>query len=76
MKKSKKNLASSLSFTIDMNELNLNRRKFDSGEIGRGIGVQKNKKGKGSYTRKNVKFSDSSCGYFFIPSGIKIKIYE
>jgi hypothetical protein len=49
-----------------MNELNLNRRKFDSSEIGRGIGVQKNKKGKGSYTRKNVKPDDSSCGYFFI----------
>jgi hypothetical protein len=64
MKKSKKNLTQGLSFSIDMNELNLNRRKFDSSEIGRGIGIQKNKKGKGSYTRKNVKCDDSSCGYF------------
>lgn len=37
---------------INMNELNLNRRKFDSSEIGRGIYVQKPKKGKGSYNRK------------------------
>jgi hypothetical protein len=66
MKKSKKNLTENLSFTIDMNELNLNRRKFDTSEIGRGIGIQKNKKGKGSYTRKNVKVNDSSCGYFFM----------
>jgi hypothetical protein len=64
MKKSKKNLTKDLSFSIDMNEINLNRRKFDSTEIGRGIGIQKNKKGKGSYTRKNVKFDNSSCGYF------------
>ena len=27
-------------------------RKFDSDEIGRGVGVHKTKKGKGSYTRK------------------------
>lgn len=65
MKKSRKNLTKGLSFSIDMNELNLNRRKFDTTEIGRGIGVQKSKKGKGSYTRKNAKFADSSCGYFF-----------
>jgi hypothetical protein len=71
MKKSRKNLTNGLSFSIDMNELNLNRRKFDTTEIGRGIGVQKSKKGKGSYTRKNAKFADSSCGYFFIPSYIK-----
>jgi hypothetical protein len=64
MKKSKKKLADGMSFKIDMNNLNLNRRKFDSSEIGRGIGVQNNKKGKGSYTRKNMKFDDSSCGYF------------
>jgi hypothetical protein len=76
MKKSRKNLTKGLSFSIDMNELNLNRRKFDTTEIGRGIGVQKSKKGKGSYTRKNAKFADSSCGYFFIPSYIKRKICE
>lgn len=64
MKKSKKMLTDGMSFKIDMNELTLNRRKFDSSEIGRGIGVQKNKKGKGSYTRKNMKLDDSSCGYF------------
>jgi hypothetical protein len=66
MKKSKKNLTQGLSFSIDMNELNLNRRKFDSSEIGRGTGIQKNKKGKGSYTRKNVKLDNSSCGYFLL----------
>ena len=64
MKKSKKQLTDGISFKIDMNELNLNRRKFDSSEIGRGIGIQKNRKGKGSYTRKNMKLDDSSCGYF------------
>lgn len=65
MKKSKKNLAKGLSFSLNMNELNLNRRKFNSNEIGRGTGIQKSKKGKGSYTRKNVNFTDSSCGYPF-----------
>lgn len=64
MKKSKKELIQGMSFSIDMNKLNLNRRKFDSSEIGRGTGIQKSKKGKGSYTRKNVKFDNSSCGYF------------
>ncbi|MBU3143335.1 hypothetical protein [Clostridium sp. CF012] len=64
MKKSKKQLIQGMSFTIDMNKLNLNRRKFKSSEIGRGTGVQKIKKGKGSYTRKNVKVDDSYCGYF------------
>lgn len=37
---------------IDVNEIALNTRKFDSNEIGRGIGIQRPKKGKGSYTRK------------------------
>lgn len=64
MKKSKKQLIQGMSFTIDMNKLNLNRRKFNSSEIGRGTGIQKIKKGKGSYTRKNVKVDDSSSGYF------------
>ncbi|MBV7273667.1 hypothetical protein JMF89_07565 [Clostridiaceae bacterium UIB06] len=66
MKKSKKKLTENISFTIDMNKLNLNRRKFDSSEIGRGTGIHKNKKGKGSYTRKNVKIDDSSCGCFVL----------
>ena len=35
-----------------MNELQLNQRKFTTSEIGRGIGIHKPKKGKGSYTRK------------------------
>jgi hypothetical protein len=64
MKKSKKQLLQGMSFTIDMNKLNLNRRKFKTSEIGRGTGIQINKKGKGSYTRKNVKQDDSSSGYF------------
>jgi hypothetical protein len=66
MKKSKNKLDKNLSFTIDMNELNLNRRKFTTSEIGRGIGIEKSKKGKGSYTRKNVKYDNSSCGYSFL----------
>jgi hypothetical protein len=49
-------------FTIHMNELNLNRRKFTTSEISRGTGVQKNKKGKGSYTRKSIKVNDNSYG--------------
>lgn len=65
MKKSKKTMLQGSSITIDMNELNLNRRKFTTSEIGRGTGIQKNKKGKGSYTRKNIKCDDSSCGYYF-----------
>lgn len=38
---------------IDMNELQLNRRKFTTSEIGRGTGIHKPKKGKGSYSRNN-----------------------
>ncbi len=75
MKKSKKNLAQGLSFSINMNDLNLNRRKFDSSEIGRGTGIQKNKKGKGSYTRKNMKFDDSSCGYFLFRTLLNITTF-
>lgn len=41
-----------ISFTIDMKEIVMNQRKFDTSEIGRGIGFQKAKKGKGSFTRK------------------------
>jgi hypothetical protein len=64
MKKSKKGLLQGVTFIIDINKLNLNRRKFTTSEIGRGIGIEKNKKGKGSYTRKNVNFNDNSYGYF------------
>lgn len=66
MKKFKRAVSMDLSFTIDMNELNLNRRKFTTSEIARGTGIEKNKKGKGSYTRKNVQCDDSSCGYIFL----------
>jgi hypothetical protein len=65
MKRSKKKITKNLSFTIDVNKLNLNGRKFDSSEISRGTGITKNKKGKGSYTRKTVKLNDDSCGLFF-----------
>ena len=64
MKKSKKELLQGMSFSIDINKLNLNRRKFTTSEIGRGTGIKKSKKGKGSYTRKNVNTYDSSYGYF------------
>lgn len=58
MKKTK----TKISFTINLNDLNLNRRKFTTSEISRGTGIQKSKKGKGSYNRKNVKIDDSSYG--------------
>jgi hypothetical protein len=48
-KKNKTNTAG----TINMMELTLNQRKFSTSEIGRGIGIQKPKTGKGSYTRKS-----------------------
>ncbi|AKN30575.1 hypothetical protein Ccar_06940 [Clostridium carboxidivorans P7] len=62
MKKSKKCMAQNLSFTINVNELALNSRKFDTNEISRGTGIQKAKKGKGSYTRKNKNW-EYSYGY-------------
>ena len=43
---------------INVNELRLNSRKFTTSEIGWGIGIQKNKKGKGSYNRKNKQIGD------------------
>ena len=39
--------------TINMMDLQLNRRKFTTSEIGRGVYIEKPKKGKGSYNRKN-----------------------
>jgi hypothetical protein len=41
-----------ISFTLDLNQMALNRRKFNTEEIGRGVGIHKASKGKGSYTRK------------------------
>ena len=38
------------SFVISIDPFNI--RKFDTDEIGRGVGIHKAKKGKGSYTRK------------------------
>ena len=38
--------------TINMTELLLKHRKFDTQEIGRGVGIHLPKKGKGSYKRK------------------------
>ncbi len=64
MKKSNKDLAKNLNFTIDVNKIALNSRKFNTDEISRGIGVHKPKKGKGSYTRKN-KHDEYSYGYNF-----------
>lgn len=40
------------SFKIDPNKIALNQRKFTTSEIGRGIGVQPARKGKGSFKRK------------------------
>lgn len=66
-----KKLIKDMTISIDMNELNLNSRKFTTSEIGRGTGIHKNKKGKGSYTRKNIKMDDSSNGCFFNSSSTK-----
>lgn len=66
MKRTKKQLCDSASFTLSINELSLNQRKFITQEIGRGTGRHKVKKGKGAYTRKNQKLYDDSYGYFFI----------
>ena len=48
----KKKSAPKEKYTIDYNELQLNQQKFTTSEIGRGVGIHKPKKGKGSYTRK------------------------
>jgi stalled ribosome alternative rescue factor ArfA len=39
-------------FTIKINPNEIKTRSFTTQEIGRGVGVQKSKRGKGSYTRK------------------------
>ena len=59
-KKLIKTKTNSNSMTIDMNALQLNQRKFTTSEIGRGIGIQAAKKGKGSYSRTRKKASDDS----------------
>jgi hypothetical protein len=41
-----------IKFTINVNEIALNQRKFTTSEIGRGIGVEDTKKGRGSYKRR------------------------
>lgn len=49
-KKSTSQMVKDMSFIISVDPLNC--RKFTTSEIGRGCGVQKAKKGKGSYSRK------------------------
>jgi hypothetical protein len=51
-KKRKKPVMKNGKMVIDMNEIQLNQRKFTTSEIGRGTGIHMPKKGKGSYTRK------------------------
>lgn len=63
--KSKKQLTKNLKISIDVNKIALNTRKFSTSEISRGTGIYKSKKGKGSYTRKNLKINDSyGCSFF------------
>lgn len=50
LKKSTAQMVREMSFTVSIDPLNC--RKFTTSEIGRGCGVQKPKKGKGSYARK------------------------
>jgi len=45
-------------FIINMNEIQLNQRKFTTSEIGRGIGITIAGKGKGSYNRKKYKITE------------------
>lgn len=71
MKKSQRNMAKNLNFTINVNQLALNSRKFNTDEISRGTGIHKSKKGKGSYTRKN-KYKDYSYGYYYFFANISI----
>jgi len=52
MAKKKKMIKKGNGFIIDMNEINLNQRKFTTSEIGRGVGVQSAGKGRRSYRRK------------------------
>ena len=58
-----------ITFTLDLNKIALNRRKFNTEEIGRGIGVHKISKGKGSYTRKEKhkrkSQSDNGTSFYF-----------
>ena len=59
-----------ISFKINPNEIALNQRKFDTNEIGRGIGVHKVRKGKGSYCRKEkcrMDYQRNEDGSFFLP---------
>lgn len=62
-KKSKntKEMIKDLSFNLSSNPLDCKNRKFNTSEIGRGVGIIKSKKGKGSYSRKN----NNSCDYIF-----------
>lgn len=55
MSKSTKNM----SFTVKIDPLKA--RKFTTSEIGRGIGVHKTYKGKGSYTRKAKHKGKEDC---------------
>lgn len=57
--KNSKEMIKDLSFTLSSNPLDCKQRKFDTTEIGRGVGIIQSKKGKGSYNRKNSK----SCDY-------------
>lgn len=70
--KSKKELLKDMKFTIDINKLTLNSRKFVTSEISRGTGIHKTKKGKGSYTRKNNKNGDYSYECFIILTLINV----
>jgi len=41
-----------IKFKFNLNIIALNQKKFTTSEIGRGIGIQLTKKGKGSYIRQ------------------------
>ena len=58
MAKKKKMVKKGTGFVIDVNEINLNQRKFTTSEIGRGIGITAAGKGKGSYNRKKYKIDN------------------
>jgi len=52
MAKKKKMVKKGNGFVIDVNEIQLNQRKFTTSEIGRGVGIEPAKKGRRSYRRR------------------------
>jgi len=74
LKKYKKELLQGMSFTIDINKLNLNRRKFTTSEIGRGTGIEKIKKEKALTPARMSTLMTYLTGVFVYPMTMKVSI--